>query len=469
MFLKNSEILRFIESNQIRFIDLKFADLPGRWHHISIPATEADDRFFSDGIPFDSSSIPGLNSVSCGDMNLIPDISTGFIEPFAELPTLSFICGLFDPMTHEGAPNDPRAVAIRAEKHLEKTLDAESKWLPELEFYLFDEADYHTSNNHSAFLFRSKESDPSETGFYNRPHGGYHAIPPMDSASNIRSEMVDIIQKLGVRVRYHHHEGGPMGQNEIEIVPTTLVRAGDAVMIMKHVVRMVANKYGLVATFMPKPLFNEPGNGMHFHQFLLKNNISLFWDENGNYAHLSKMALSYIAGILDHAPSLVGITNPSTNSYKRLVPGFEAPTARFYGLANRCAAIRIPKYDDTPQLKRMEFRPPDATCNPYLAISAQLLAGIDGITRELDPTTMGFGPIDENIELWSEQRKKRLKKIPKNIFESLESLAKDSDYLTKNGVFDKGLIDRHIEIAKKNALDIEKHPTPREMELYFDI
>jgi len=469
MFANIDEARKFIEKNGIAMVDLKFVDVPGRWHHITIPAENCDERILDDGIPFDSSSIPGFDGVSSGDMALIADISTAFVDPFTELPTLCFISNICAADTKANIPGDPRGVAIRASEYLRRKLAAESVWLPEIEFYLFDSAEYRTDAGFSYFDFTCAETDSSSNGFALSPRGGYHSLPPMDSANDVRAEMVTVIREMGIPVKYHHHEVGPNGQNEIEIIPTTLLKAADAVMMMKYAIRMVAAEYGFVATFLPKPLYNEPGSGMHFHQFLRKGGTSLFWDENSEHAHFSDMGKSYISGLLDHAPSLIGLTNPSTNSYKRLVQGFEAPTRRFYGVANRSAAIRIPKYDDNHKMKRCEFRPPDATCNPYLAIAAQLMAGLDGIERKLNPVKLHFGPFDDNIEKWSERNRKRIMEIPVSIFDSLKALDSDRDYLTSGGVFDNGLISRHIDLAKGKAIDISRHPTAREMELYFDI
>ncbi len=469
MFANIDEVRKFIAVNGIVIIDLRYADVPGRWRHNSIPAGNFDERIMEEGIPFDSSSIPGFKGVECGDMAIIPDLSSSFVDPFSEHPTLCFICNICEADTKASIAGDPRGVAMRAEKYLKEKLGAESVWLPEMEFYLFDHAEYGTGEGYGFYEFDCDETETTDDGFALVHGGGYHAVPPTDKSSDVRSEMVSVIEEMGIRVKYHHHEVGPSGQNEIEIIPTGLVQSADAVMMMKYAIRMVANEYGLVASFMPKPLYNEAGTGMHFHQFLSKDGISLFWDENADHAHFSSMGKAYVSGLLDHADSIVGMTNPSTNSYKRLVPGFEAPTRRFYGLANRSAAIRIPKYDDNPRMKRCEFRPPDGTCNPYLAVSAQLMAGLDGIERELDPSQMGFGPYDTDVRELSPKIRKKIKGIPTHLMSALRALSKDNDYLLAGGVFDEGLIRRHMEIAAETARDVELHPTPREIELYFDI
>jgi len=301
MFNSSEEAMQYIGKQSIEMVDLKFVDLPGRWHHITIPASSVNELLFYKGIPFDSSSVPGFRGVSCGDMSLIPDVATGFIDPFTELATLSFICNICEADTRANISGDPRGVAIRAVKYLRDKLSAESLWLPELEFYLFDGVAYETGNEFAYFEFDSAEIDSAESGYYNHSNGGYHALPPADRYYDIRSEMVHNAEAMGVPIRYHHHEAGARGQQEIEIVPAPLLDGADAVMLVKYAVKMTAVRYGLVATFLPKPLYNESGNGMHFHQFLVKDDKSLFWDDSAEYAHLSDSALAYIAGILDHA------------------------------------------------------------------------------------------------------------------------------------------------------------------------
>lgn len=468
MFNSTEKVLAYVKSKGISIIDLRFIDLLGRWHHLSLPASGID-MLFAEGIPFDSSNIPGFRGVNCGDMSLVPDISTAFTDVFAELPTLVFICNVVESNTSEGVPSDPRSLLARASALLKSKLGADSMWLPELEFYLFDSVDYGTGGDFGFFELEGGESTPAKSGFVHPPSGGYHSSMPADSGAELRSEVVGIAEGMGIRIRYHHHEVGREGQQEIEMLPAAPMVAADNVMKLKYAIRMAAFRRGMVATFMPQPLFDEPGSGMHFHQFLQKDGQSLFWDEKAPNAHVSELGLSYIAGILDHAPSLVGLTNPSTNSYRRLMLGFEAPTKRFFGLANRSAAVRIPKYDDNAASKNIEFRPPDATCNPYLAIAAQLLAGLDGIDRALDPSALGFGPFDDNIALWPKQKRERLADIPANLSAALAALDGDRDYLVRDGVFPNELIDSHIDHAARLAADVAKYPSPREFELYFDL
>ncbi len=468
MFDSIEKAANFIETEEIAIIDVRFIDLLGRWHHISLPATRADD-LFKNGIPFDSSSIPGFRGVNCGDMCLKPDVTSAFVDPFTEMPTIVFICQIVEADSGKGIADDPRSILLRAEALLKKRLSADSLWLPELEFYLFDSASFGTGKTFGFFEFESKETQTGDNAFTHPPTAGYHAMPPADRAFDLRSEIIILAEDCGIPIRYHHHEVGRFGQHEVEMLPAPPVVAADNVMKLKYIIRMAALERGLYATFMPRPLFDEPGSGMHFHQLLTKAGKSLFWDEKGEYTHFSQMGLSCIAGVLEHSPSIVALTNPSTNSYRRLVPGFEAPTKRFFGLANRSAAIRIPKYDDAPALKRFEFRPPDATCNPHLAIAAQMLAGLDGIERKLDPTALGYGPFDENVDKWPEAKRRRLKDIPSKLESALDALKKDKDYLTKDEVFTDSLLERHAEFAERSIRDVAKHPVPREVELYFDI
>ncbi|MCK5832136.1 type I glutamate--ammonia ligase [bacterium] len=468
MFYSVEEALNYIEEDNISIIDVRFVDLLGRWHHVSLTSERAA-CFFSEGIPFDSSSIPGFRGVNCGDMNLMPDIGSAFLDPFTEARTLVFICSVVEADTGEGIPEDPRSVLFRAESLLKKKLGAESLWLPELEFYLFDKASFKTTESFCFFQFENIEADSRENSYIHPPSGGYHSMSPSDKDFDLRSEIVLLAEKAGIPIRYHHHEVGRFGQQEIEMLPSPPVKAADSVMKLKYLIRMAALDRGMVATFMPRPLYNEPGNGMHFHQYLTKDGGSLFWDEKGLYSHFSDIGKAYIAGVLEHSSSIVGLTNPTTNSYRRLVSGFEAPAKKFYGLANRSAAIRIPKYDDKPACKRFEFRPPDATCNPYLAVAAQLLAGLDGIMKKLDPTALGYGPFDDNIDTWSESKKKSLKDIPATLDLALKALKSDRKYLTQDSVFSDSILNRHIEFASKNAEDVAKYPNPREMELYFDL
>jgi glutamine synthetase len=410
MFKDADDPLRYIKDSRIKMVDLQFCNLFGGLHHLTLPASRIDEKTFERGDAFDGSSVPGYSRLESGDMALKPDATTAFLNPFYEAPTVSVICSVVEADTGPPYARDPRGIARRAEQYLKSTgIATRSWWGPELEFYVFDAVTYANETYLAQYRLESEEAiwntgESARRGYSIRKGGGYHASPPQDRLHDLRSEAVQILEQIGIPVRYHHHEVGGPGQCEIEPMMGPIVRSGDAVMLIKYVVRMVADKRGKTATFMPKPLHGEAGNGLHYHQQLFNKDEPVFHDKTG-YAGLSKVALQYIAGLLDHGPSLLGLTNPSTNSFKRLIPGFEAPVNLFFSLGNRSAAIRVPKYATDPMEKRFEFRPPDATANPYLSMAAMLMAGIDGIKRELDPTKMGFGPIDEYVFKWPEEQR----------------------------------------------------------------
>jgi glutamine synthetase len=453
-------------------IDLKFSDLAGRWRHVTLPAGQFDESLMHSGVAFDGSAV-GLKSVKSGDMVLIPDLSTGFVDPFWEETTLSLICSAHE-ADDSRAPfaHDPRNTARRAEEYM-KSLEIadESRWGPEYEFYIFDNVAFENDVNTASYRVDSREADwHSGSGGHGHLipiHGGYHAIPPKDQIYNLRTEVCVHLETMGIPVKYHHHEVGGPGQCEIETPMMSLIRAGDATQIVKYVTKMAAHRRGQTATFMPKPLYGEAGNGLHFHQHLFKNGANQFYDANG-YARLSHMALHYIGGLIQHGAAILAFTNPSTNSYRRLVPGFEAPVNAFFSLGNRSAAIRVPKYADQPETTRIEFRPPDATCNVYLALAAQLMAGLDGINRRLDPTELGFGPIDEDIFDWTHKKRKNIKPLPVSLRESLDALEKDHAFLLHGGVFDEQQIADWIQAKSDEYFNVRNRPHPFEIALYFD-
>jgi glutamine synthetase len=410
-------------------------------------------------------------------MSIVPDPATGFIDPFASVPTYCLFCDIVESDTREPIDADPRTIAKRTERFLKDTgVASDSVWGPEFEFHLFDRARFSDKPTFLLADLYSAEAHPfiqgevvAGEGFQLRHQKGYHAVPPMDSLSDWRSELMELLLVAGVPVKYHHHEVGASGQCEIEIDLGSLTATADRSMIVKYFVRMLARRYGKVATFMPKPLFGEAGNGMHFHQFLIGESGPLFFDQKG-YAGLSGVALSYIAGLLDHSRSLVAITNPSTNSYKRLVQGFEAPVKLFFSLANRSAAVRIPKYATSPEEKRMEFRPPDGTCNPYLAMPAMLLAGIDGIKRGLVPGEMNFGPFDEEtLDRADEHFMGQLKSLPTSLDEALDAFCEDHAFLQQGDLFPAALIEAWIAIKRREARSVVTMPHPRELALYFNV
>lgn len=473
MFQTFEEAERFIATQNIHLIDLKFCDLWGRWHHLTIPATQFTPSILESGIGFDGSAV-GLKSVKAGDMVLVPDLTTAFVDPFWEAATLSFICSTLEADTHQIFANDPRNIAIRAEAYLRSTGIADrSLWGPEFEFYIFDNVAYENGVNRAGYRLDSNEADWNSGtgghGHYIPLHGGYHAIPPKDQLYNLRSEMSLHLEKMGVPVKYHHHEVGGPGQSEIETPMMGLVAAGDATMLVKYVTKMTAHAHGKTVTFMPKPLYGEAGSGMHFHQHLFKGRENVFYDPQG-YGCMSETALYYIGGLLKHGAALLAFTNPSTNSYRRLVPGYEAPVNAFFSLGNRSAAVRIPKYANQPETARLEFRPPDATCNVYLALAAQLLAGLDGIQQRIDPRQHGYGPIDANIFAWSEAQRAAIQKLPASMREAMEALAVDHEFLLAGEVFSPELIQQWIDFKMESEYyQVRNRPHPFEFHLYFDV
>ena len=473
MFQTFEQAQQYVQKNAVQMVDIKFTDLWGRWHHLTIPSSQFTPDLMEQGIGFDGSSV-GLKSVKSGDMILVPDLTTGFIDPFWEVATLSFISITREADTHAIFPNDPRNIAMRAEEYLKETgIADESRWGPEYEFYIFDSVSYEYGVNRASYVLESREADWNSAtgghGHYIPLHGGYHAIPPKDQLFNLRAEMCIELERMGVPVKYHHHEVGGPGQLEIETPMMGLIEAGDATMAIKYVTKMTAHRRGQTATFIPKPLYGEAGSGMHFHQHLFKAGENVFYAPSG-YGFLSQDALYYIGGLLKHGAAVLGFTNPSTNSYRRLVPGFEAPVNAFFSLGNRSAAVRIPKYATQPETARFEFRPPDATCNIYLALAAQLMAGLDGIRNKIDPTKEGFGPFDKNVFEMSDAERASIRGLPTSLDEALDALQTDHDFLLAGGVFQEEMIQQWIDHKRQTeALAVRNRPHPYEMSLYFDV
>ncbi|HPR16957.1 MAG TPA: type I glutamate--ammonia ligase [Candidatus Cloacimonadota bacterium] len=470
------QVKKMIEEKEIKTIDLKYSDLVGNWYHISCPIRRLE-HILKEGIPFDGSSIPGMKSVEAGDMILLPDISTAVFDPFTFHPTLRMLSYICDADTLVGVKKDPRSVAKRASTYMKKSGVAdESYWIPEFEFYLFNEAEINNKKSSAGYKFTSAENKEDLPGSYKDKDGtavanrkGYHIDTPFDKYADVREEMVQLIEEMGCPVRYHHHEVGLSGQQEIETEMVEFDTITDKMMYIKDVIHNCALDNDLTATFMPKPLYNEAGSGMHFHIQLKKNGKNVFF-KKGNYADLSEEALYFIGGILKHGRSLTAFTNPSTNSFKRLLPGFEAPVKLFFGLANRSAAIRIPKYATSEITKRIEFRTGDGTCNYYLAMSALLMAGLDGIKNKIMPTKEnGYGPFDDNVFKWSEEQQSRLASIPTSLEEALEELKKDHDYLLAGDVFNMELIDTWIVEKMKEVVAVRNRPHPYEMNLYYSL
>lgn len=476
MFRDAEEALRYVKDNGIRMVDFKVVDLAGRWHHLSIPATRLSAKTFTDGIGFDGSSY-GFAVLEKSDMVFRPDPTTAFIDPFCDEPTLSMIGDIFE--LGEQArryASDPRFIAEKAEAHLAKSGIADQCFLgPEFEFYLFDEVAYKATPNHSEFYVDTDEAewnsgihDEWNSGYKVPHHGGYHLALPHDVTHNLRSQISLMLEEMGCPVKYHHHEVGGPGQVEIEVEMGTLRKMADRSLLLKYVVKNAAVAAGKTATFMPKPLEGEAGNGMHVHFQLFQGGKPVFYDPNG-YSGLSATALHAIGGLLKHAPALLALTNPSTNSYKRLVPGYEAPVSICFATANRSSVIRVPGYATQPEKKRFEFRPSDATANPYLAYAALLMAALDGIVNKIDPTSEGFGPFDVNIFELPESERAKIKALPKSLDEAADALAADHDWLLAGGVFPEELISTWLRRIRADAKKVSMAPHPLEFKLYYDL
>jgi glutamine synthetase len=471
IFGEFSDVKEYIKKEKVELLDLKYVDLNGRWRHVTLPATADSYVLLKEGMGFDGSSVGYAKTHSSDMILLIPDLSTGMIDPFWERKALSFLCEVAEADSRHPFPFDPRSVAKRAEDHLNQMawVDA-STWGPELEFNVFDRVSYDIRMNQSSYQIISGESvfgsEDLNSGVQILPGDGYHAIPPADTLYELRSEIADCLESIGIEIKYHHHEVGAAGQLEIEIPMAGLLRTADTIMLIKYVVKMICQKRGKSVTFMPKPLHGDSGNGMHVHQTLWKGKQNLFYDQKG-YSGLSNTALSYIAGLFEHSTALLAFTNPSTNSYRRLVPGFEAPTNLFFSAGNRLAAVRIPKYATSKKNQRIEFRPPDATCNIYLCLTAQLLAGLDGIEKNME--SRDYGPIDEDIHTWPEEKIKNLKALPASLDEALEGLKHDYEFLLRGDIFSQELIKAWIEYKIKRELNpIRGMPHPYEFALYYN-
>lgn len=476
MFTNYRELLNFVQEKGIEIIDFKIATLNGRWNHLSIPSTRLDEKLFASGIGFDGSSY-GYAAIENSDMVFYPDVSTSFIDPFCTVPTLGMIANIYNTGANRSRySGDPRFIARRAEDYM-KELKIADEYLvaPEFEFYLFDHISYEVTDHHQEVTIDSGEA-PWNTnncgvnqGYKIHDQGGYHVGLPSDRSNDMRSEIVIAMEKMGIPVKYHHHEVGAAGQLEIEVESAPMLKMADRTMLTKYIIKNTAFAHGKTATFMPKPLYNQAGSGMHIHMQLKKDGHNVFYGKGG-YSDLSQNALCFIGGILKHSPSLLAFTNPSTNSYKRLVPGFEAPVSICFGIANRTAVIRIPGYADAPDTRRFEFRPSDGTCNPYIAYSALLMAGIDGIVKGIDPAKEGFGPMDVNVFELPENERMRIGSLPKSLEEALHALESDNEYLQQGGVFSSAFIERWISNKYENeVLKVMPSPTPQEFELYFDV
>jgi glutamine synthetase len=465
------EVLEYSKKNNVQIVDIKFTDLFGTWQHFSITPHQLAEDVFEEGLGFDGSSIRGFQTINESDMLLIPDPKTAFLDPFTQVPTLSLIANIKDPITGESYSKDPRFIAQKAENYLKKIADI-SYWGPECEFFVFDDVRYGSGSNFSHHSVDSiegawntgREEDPN-LGYKIRHKEGYFPVPPTDSLQDLRSEMVLTMEQIGIRCEVHHHEVATAGQCEIDMRFDTLTKMADNVMKYKYVVKNTAFKYGKTATFMPKPLFQDNGSGMHVHQSLWKAGKNLFY-QKGGYGDISEMARHYIGGLIHHAPALLAFIAPTTNSYRRLVPGYEAPINLMYSKRNRSACVRIPMYSKSEKSKRIEFRTPDPSSNPYIVFAALLMAGLDGVERKLEPPA----PLDKDLYELSDREKKKIKQMPGSLDGALGALEKDHEFLLKGGVFTSELIETWIAEKMKKEVDaVRLRPHPHEFFLYYDI
>ncbi|HLG65386.1 MAG TPA: type I glutamate--ammonia ligase [Ktedonosporobacter sp.] len=470
-------VLRLARERGAKMVDFKFTDLPGSWQHFSVPLHELQEESFVEGFPFDGSSIRGFQAINESDMLVIPDPETAFMDPFTAVPTLSLICNIAHPGPagqKQPYSRDPRYIAQKAEAYLRSTGIADTSYFgPEAEFYIFDHVRYASTDNRQFAEIDSDEAHwgsgrdgTRNMGHLMRVKEGYFPVAPNDTLQDLRTEMVLKLEELGIAVEAQHHEVGAAGQAEIDIRFNTLVKTADNMLLYKYVVKNTARKYGKTVTFMPKPVYGDNGSGMHTHQSLWQNEKPLFYDADG-YAGLSQMARYYIGGILMHAPAVLAIAASTTNSYKRLVPGFEAPVNLVFSKGNRSAAVRIP-LTDNPKAKRIEFRPPDATSNPYLLFSALLMAGLDGIRREIDPGDYGYGPVDKDLYSMSAEELREICSVPASLTEALKALENDHTFLLEGNVFTTDLLEKYIELKRAQADEVRLRPVPIEFALYYD-
>ncbi len=474
-----NDVMQLIKDKGIQAVDLRFIDLPGLWQHFTVSAKEFEADVFEEGIGFDGSSIRGFQAIQESDMLLFPDASTAFVDPFFETPTLNIICNIKDPITGESYSRDPRYVAQKANAYLRSTGIADTAYFgPEPEFFIFDDIRFGQSYQHGYYHIDAAEGfwnagrtenpdaagNSRNLGYKPRYTEGYFPVPPMDSHQDLRTEMMLELEKVGVEIEVHHHEVGTAGQAEIDMRFDSLVNMGDKLMKYKYVVKNVGRRHGKTVTLMPKPIFQDNGSGMHVHQSLWLNGKNMFFEADA-YAGLSKTALHYIGGILKHAGALLAFCNPTTNSYRRLVPGYEAPINLIYSMRNRSAAVRIPVYSGSEKAKRIETRFPDPTCNGYLAFSALLMAGLDGIQNAITP----MGPLDKDLYDLPPEEHAKIPSTPGSLEEALAALEADHEFLLKGDVFTQDLIDTWLDYKRGEVDAIRLRPHPWEFAMYFDI
>jgi glutamine synthetase len=467
-----SEVVKFAKDQGAKMLDLRFLDLPGLWQHLTVPISELNEDVFTEGYGFDGSSIRGWQAINASDMLVIPDARTAVIDPFMKDPTLVMICDIVDPVTKENYTRDPRNIAKKAEAYLRTTGIADTSYFgPEAEFFIFDDIRFD-STEHCAYYFIDSVEGQWNTGREEKPNlgykprykEGYFPVPPMDSMHDIRTEMVLRMEQVGIRVEAQHHEVATAGQAEIDMRFDSLVNMADKLMWYKYIIKNVARRHGKTVTLMPKPLFNDNGSGMHCHQSLWKDGQPLFAGDV--YAGISQTCLYYIGGILKHAPALCALVAPTTNSYKRLVPGYEAPVNLAYSSRNRSAGVRIPMYSPSPKAKRIEVRFPDPSCNPYLAFAAMLMAGLDGVENRIDPGE----PLDKDIYELSPAELSKVPSVPGSLEGALKALEDDHEFLTKGDVFTQDALEMWIGYKRTREIDpVRLRPHPYEFKLYFDI
>ncbi|HEX2887586.1 type I glutamate--ammonia ligase [Vineibacter terrae] len=466
------DLFKLIRDQKVQIVDLRFTDLPGTWQHFSVPPDAIDDNALAEGIGFDGSSIRGFQKIQESDMVLIPDPTSAFLDPFTEATTLVLICNVRDPVTGQRYTRDPRYVAEKAEVYLKSTAIGDISYFgPEAEFFIFNDIRYGQGINHAFYYIDSDEGswntgrdEHPNLGHKPRAKEGYFPVPPVDTLQDMRSEMILKLMEIGIRIEAHHHEVATAGQNEIDMRFDSLTRMADKLMIYKYVVKNVAHGRGMTATFMPKPLFGDNASGMHVHQSIWRGEQNLFYSE-GNYAGLSELGRMYIAGILAHAPALLALCAPTTNSYRRLVPGYEAPINLVYSQRNRSAACRIPMYSTSPKAKRVEVRFPDPSCNGYLAFAAMLMAGLDGIQRRMNPGEA----IDKDLYDLAPEEAKAVKSTPGSLAEVLNALEADHDFLLKGDVFTRDVVETWLAYKREKEVDpVAIRPHPYEFHLYYD-
>ncbi len=473
MFNNPDDFLRYLRDEDVKFVDVRFCDLPGVMQHFNVPVESFDAGVLADGLAFDGSSVRGFQSIHESDMLLLPDVTTAFIDPFRVHKTVALNFFVHDPFTREAYSRDPRNVAKKAESYLASSGIADVAYFgAEAEFYIFDSI-RHDTNAHSGFYFidaeegawnSGREEVGGNLGYKTKYKGGYFPVPPVDHQADLRDAMSRNLIDAGFTIERAHHEVGTGGQAEINYKFSTLLNAGDQLQLFKYIVKNTAWSAGKTVTFMPKPLFGDNGSGMHTHQSLWRDGDPLFYDETG-YAGLSDTARWYIGGLLYHAPSLLAFTNPTVNSYRRLVPGFEAPVNLVYSQRNRSACTRIPVTGSNPKAKRVEFRVPDASANPYLAFASMMMAGLDGIRNKMEPPT----PIDKDLYELPPDEHAQVQQVPGSLSEVLDALEQDSEYLLEGGVFTPDLIETWVDYKRANEIDpIRLRPTPHEFAMYYD-